>query len=635
MGDNFLGYFRRVTTGSLKVNGQCRIGEKAVIAGTGKTYYVDSGASNAADTNDGRSWSKPLATLDGAINKCTSNQGDVILLAEGHAESWTTTGVKFTADVAGITIISLGEGSNRATFTFGHTGTTSTISAANVTIENCLFVTAVDSVVTYGTISGADCKLINCEFRDATDKEVISDWTITGDRFKAIGCFKNGYTSGNANARVFSLNGVDNALIKDCILMTKVTTAVVNFVTTACTNVVVDNCIFYVNGTTNYSKTVVDTITGSSWIVTNGYDLGAGAKFSGGSGGALAGDDVSAVSSAIAVIDAFHDVPTADSADNAVTSDVVGNKTDTVAGDSVVALLKQVIVDTGTDVPALLATIDGIVDAILVDTGTDIPALISAVTDALHGATGIAAFPAGAAAANDVSMAEVLRYAQENIINGTGTALPANQSLYDLLSGTNGIATFPASAAPANNVSLAEVLRDIWDSLRNGTGGSEPGTNLSIVDELKRGMVHYNNPNYLAVTADLTSATFNTVATHELFTVTGLVRMRVIAEVTTTGDDTSGNTSTIQLGTEDATNGWIAATEVDDLAAGEIWADATPTETNGNYSSLVFDKVVNGVDVGYEIAGEAATDGVIVFHCVWEPINATGAVVAGDGSAMV
>jgi hypothetical protein len=542
MGDNFIGYFRRVTTGGLKVNGECRIGEKSIIAGTGKTFYVDSGASNAADTNDGRSWTKPLATLDGAINKCIANQGDVILLAEGHAESWTTTGAKFTADVAGITIISLGEGSNRATFSFGHTGTTSTISAANVTIENCLFVTAIDSVVTYGTISGTDCKLINCEMRDVTDKEVISDWTITGDRFQAIRCFKNGYVGGNANARVFSLNGVDNALFEDCIFRTKVTTGIINLVSNACTNVVAKNCVFYVNGTTDGSKNIVDTVTGSTYIYLGCGDLSVGT------------------------------------------------------------------ISTGN---------------------------VSTVTDALYGATGIAAFPAGAAAANDVSMAEVLRYAQENIINGTGTALPANQSLYDLLSGTNGIATFPASAAPANNVSLAEVLRDIWDSLRNGTGGSEPGTNLSIVDELKRGMVHYNNPNYLAVTIDLTSATFNTVATHELFTVTGLVRMRVVAEVTTTGDDTSGNTSTIQLGTEDATDGWIAATEVDDLAAGEIWADATPTETNGNYSSLVFDKVVNGVDVGYEIAGEAATDGVIVFHCVWEPINSTGAVVAGDGSAMV
>jgi len=290
--------------------------------------------------------------------------------------------------------------------------------------------------------------------------------------------------------------------------MTKVLTAVVEFVTAACSNIVVKNCEFYVSGTTDFSKTVVDTITGSEWEVNSGFDLGAGSKFSGGSGAALAGDDVSAVSTAVAALQAEF-------------------------------------------------------------------------------------------------------------------------------SGTAGIASFPAAAAPANNVSMVEVLRDIWDALRNGTGGTEPATNLSIIDEVRKNALTYNNANYLAVTADLTSATWNTVATHELFTVTGLVRMRVVAEVVTTGDDTSGNTSTIQLGVEDSTNDWIAATEVDDLAAGEIWADATPTETNGNYSSLVFDKVVNGKDVGYEIAGEAATDGNIVFHCWWEALNGTGAVAAGDGSAMV
>lgn len=84
--------------------------------------------------------------------------------------------------------------------------------------------------------------------------------------------------------------------------MTKVLTAVVEFVTAACSNIVVKNCEFYVSGTTDFSKTVVDTITGSTWEVNSGFDLGAGSKFSGGSGAALAGDDVSAVSTAVAAL---------------------------------------------------------------------------------------------------------------------------------------------------------------------------------------------------------------------------------------------------------------------------------------------------------------------------------------------
>jgi len=507
MGMNDFIYNGRVATfDKLNVKESLLVGNQAIIANQGTTYYVDSGSGSS--TNTGRSWAKALATLDQAINKCTANQGDVIIVAEGHSESYTTTGAKATFDVAGITVICLGQGSDRPTFSFGHTGATWTISAANIKIYNALFVTAVDQVVTYGTISGADCALINCETRDVTDKEVVSDFTITGDRFVAINHFKNGYVDGNANARVFSLNGVDNALIKNCIFMTKVTTAIVNFVSNACTNILVNDCQFYVKGTTDFTKTVVDTITGSTWQVNSGFDLGVGSKFSGGSGAALAGDDVSAVSAAVATLQAE-------------------------------------------------------------------------------------------------------------------------------LSGAAGIASFPAAAAPANNISMAEVLRDIWDALRNGTGGSEPATNLSIIDEIRKNALTYNNANYLTVTADLTSATWNTAATHELFTVTGLVRMRIVAEVTTTGDDTSGNTANIQLGVENTTNAFIAATEVDDLAAGELWFDATPTEVTNDTSSVVIDKVVNSEDVGYEITGEAATDGVIVFHCWWEALNATGNVAAGDGSAMV
>jgi len=57
--------------------------------------------------------------------------------------------------------------------------------------------------------------------------------------------------------------------------------------------------------------------------------------------------DESALEALIAVIDGYHDVPGADVATNLQIRDVVGNKTDTVAGTSLVALVKQIIADTG------------------------------------------------------------------------------------------------------------------------------------------------------------------------------------------------------------------------------------------------------------------------------------------------
>lgn len=266
---------------------------------TGSRFYVDSVTGTDA-AGYGLTPDAPCATLDYANGLCTADKGDIIYLMPKHAETYTTTGTKFTGDIAGVRIIGLGQGADRPTFTFSHTGAKFDITANGVSIEKCLFVTGVDSVTTFATVSGADFSLINCESRDVTDKEVISDFTITGDRPTIKGLFKNGYTGGNANARVISLNGVDRALIEGCRFITKVTTAVINFVSTACTAVEIKNCHFLVDSTTDFTKNVVDTATGSTWSVYGGcFDLAAGSGFSGSSGAALAGDDISSVSSSV------------------------------------------------------------------------------------------------------------------------------------------------------------------------------------------------------------------------------------------------------------------------------------------------------------------------------------------------
>jgi len=55
-------------------------------------------------------------------------------------------------------------------------------------------------------------------------------------------------------------------------------------------------------------------------------------------------------------------VPTEDSADDINVMDVVGKKSDTTAGDSLVAVSKQIMLDTGTTIPATITTIDTVVD---------------------------------------------------------------------------------------------------------------------------------------------------------------------------------------------------------------------------------------------------------------------------------
>jgi len=160
-----------------------------------------------------------------------------------------------------------------------------------------------------------------------------------------------------------------------------------------------------------------------------------------------------------------------------------------------------------------------------------------------------------------------------------------------------------------------------------------------MVRNLQGGNVNALASNHIAVTADMTSATWNTAASHEVFTVTGTVRMWLWVLCTDTLTD-AADAADIQFGVAGATNAFIASTAAAGnggagIAAGEVWCDATPADTYGNASSLILDKIVSGgLDVGYEITGAALTGGALEFHCVWVPLDGTGNVEAGAGGTL-
>lgn len=123
----------------------------------GNIWYVDSSSSRAADNANsatGRDPSTPFATLDYAIGRCTANNADIIYLAPSHAEN-VAGASSITADVAGISIIGLGNGSNRPTFSWSATDSTWVISAANVTIKNIVCVPSVNECVKMFSVSAA------------------------------------------------------------------------------------------------------------------------------------------------------------------------------------------------------------------------------------------------------------------------------------------------------------------------------------------------------------------------------------------------------------------------------------------------------------------------------------------------
>lgn len=138
--------------------------------------------------------------------------------------------------------------------------------------------------------------------------------------------------------------------------------------------------------------------------------------------------------------------------------------------------------------------------------------------------------------------------------------------------------------------------------------------------------------NYKKVSIDLSNATWKSAASHEVFTVTGLVRVIIWVECTETV--TSDGAATIQLGVEGATDALIGSTDATALAANDLWYDTSPATVYDTSANVLMDYVINGLDIGYEIGTAATTNGTLVIHCVWEPLNSTGNLVVGAGGTL-
>ena len=146
------------------VEGMSGIGSPLFTTGT--IYHVDSGADAASNGNAATNPKQPAATLDGAIGKCTANNGDVILVAPGHSETLSAAAA-ITCDVAGVTIIGMGTGNSRPTFTLDTATTVDIdITAADVQIHNCIFSMNYADIAEVFDLSAAGFVVNKCRFVD-------------------------------------------------------------------------------------------------------------------------------------------------------------------------------------------------------------------------------------------------------------------------------------------------------------------------------------------------------------------------------------------------------------------------------------------------------------------------------------
>ena len=131
------------------------------IVTTGKVFFVHAGTGQNG-TGRGTSPNEPLSTIDYAVGLCRANKNDTIIAMPGHTES-ITAAASIAFDVAGVSLYGLGTGTNRPTMTWSSsTSATITVTANNITIQNCIFdLTGVDAVITGFSITGTNCLFAN------------------------------------------------------------------------------------------------------------------------------------------------------------------------------------------------------------------------------------------------------------------------------------------------------------------------------------------------------------------------------------------------------------------------------------------------------------------------------------------
>jgi hypothetical protein len=356
----------------------------------GKVFWVyngtalQSGQRGGSDGNDG-TYDSPFSTIDYAIGRCTASRGDVIMVKPGHAETLVASGA-ITLDVAGVNIVGLGTGNNRPVLTFTPAAASTNNfawSAANCSVQNIICVAGTDAMTKPFNITGAGAWL-DVEWQDGSsliEAETVVLTSAAADNLTVKMVYR-GFPAGDACVAPIKLVGCTDGRI-EMDFYGKASTAVVNFITTLSSNIDVRGYM-YNSGTTDGSKLVVDTVTGSLWYADIA-DGAAGAQFSGGSGAALASDDVTAVNTVLGSVSTT-------AATGAVT-----------ATDNLMAYMKQLVTQNGIEL----------------DTDT--------LGSVLYGAGGIATFPAAAAPANNVSLAEVMReiYNQQEKVVTTAAAVIA------------------------------------------------------------------------------------------------------------------------------------------------------------------------------------------------------------------
>lgn len=260
---------------------QSGFGESRGIMPGGRVRWV--GNRTGTTNGDGRSASAPYATLSEAVTELAgadlNSQGDCIYVLPGHAENVDAADwMSEMSTLAGLSIVGLGTGTMRPTFTWTLATSTWLLDTANTELANLIFNTAGPagavalSVAAPFTVSAAGCRFVGCYFNYGIDADQLTTICITttaaADNFEFIGNYCVSVT-GSVSTTFLRLVGVDNALIQGNYIRgetSSATVGVIQCLTTASTNLrLIGNFLANMKSDATIAFTPMTATTGIAW----------------------------------------------------------------------------------------------------------------------------------------------------------------------------------------------------------------------------------------------------------------------------------------------------------------------------------------------------------------------------------
>lgn len=199
---------------------------------SGQLLWVDS---NRGSNGNKGTFDRPFATIDYAVGKCNSDQGDIIMVKPGHIETVTAAG-GLVLDVPGISIHGLGNQRSAPKIQFSTVvGADMDVNTYDITMSNIIFEGRIDALTGPIDVNAASFSLINCLSYDVTGQ--ATDFIVTdanASRLYIDGHTHLGATAAGADTFISIVGGSDITIIPKTIVGNFAVAAIEN-VTTAVT----------------------------------------------------------------------------------------------------------------------------------------------------------------------------------------------------------------------------------------------------------------------------------------------------------------------------------------------------------------------------------------------------------------